>query len=204
MVEVWTRPNDGQKAPCEALSDTVRTRQEGSCLASELRLGPHGGYQVSEMWTQATEMEKGPYEALSQIDRVRHQSEVEAYNYRCASLPPTLPGRTPEPVWFVCQLSTPVCWSECRFHSNWFPLFLVWTNKFTRCLIRLVNGVGTLPRRLATEAATQQAADAAKQVAAAQAAVEQASSTIFQRPAGVHGAISNGSAAPPQPHLPVI
>ena len=88
-------------------------------------------------------------------------------------------------------------------------MFLVWTNIFTlclvtRCLVRLVNRVGTLSRRLATEAATQQAADAAKQVAAAQAAVEQASSTIFQRPAGVHGAVSNGSAAPPQPQLPVM
>lgn len=104
MAEVWTRLNDKQKAPCEVLSDAVRKRQEGLCHASEPRLGSHGGHQVSEMWTQATEMEKGPYEALSQIDRVRHQSEVEAYNYRCSFPPPTLPGGTPEPVRFACQL----------------------------------------------------------------------------------------------------
>ena len=94
-----------------ALRGAVRHRAHASggivsCIGAEA--GVARGRQVSEMWTQATEMEKGPYEALSQIDRVRHQSEVEAYNYRCSFPPPTLSGGTPEPVWFACQLPTPV------------------------------------------------------------------------------------------------
>ena len=128
------RLKDRQKAPCEAaLSDAVRTRQEGSHVASELRLGSHRGHQVSEMWTQATEMEKGPYEALSQIDRVRHQSEVEAYNYRCP-LPPTHAPRWHPRACLVC-LQTPHACAGRSVVSTGTGLHSIWSGQYIRLVV---------------------------------------------------------------------